>query len=149
MEVDLETFIISGEFGSVGSGSEYGNVATKFGEPELLEAQHRSRPMIARYGDVEFRFLDQLLIAISVNLPDREVPRAANVELTGLWPPSARTLETVGKLLRKHGISWQVDPVMSATNPEENSQTWVTDRKVHLGFFAGYLHRITAEHAQR
>lgn len=54
--IELERAVTHAEFGSLKSGTTYVSVREVFGPPDLLSDNRKGRRIIARYGDIEFRF---------------------------------------------------------------------------------------------
>jgi hypothetical protein len=145
--VTLEHFVTTAAFGPVTSGASFDSVVREFGEPEAVEPERKSYPLMALYGDVEFRFRSDKLTTISIRLDEESPVSAPGISVEGLWPESARTMDSLRKLLESRGVGWTLDPVMSDINPEESSQVWITDHNVHLGFFDGVLQNIAADYS--
>lgn len=140
--VDLEEFAVTGSFGGIGSGATESEVIEELGAAEFREKSKKAGRFTLLYGDVEIWFDESRLERISVRLNENEPPHGGPVPLSGFWPASRRSMEHVRGLLARREIGWSLDELMSGLNPEESSQTWVTDRNVHLAFFEGELQGV-------
>jgi hypothetical protein len=142
--VDLESFVVEGRFGPITFDARPDEVVEAIGEADHVEPQRRSTPMMMLYGDdVELRFYNNHLTAVSVGLRDDQPLDSGAIRTTGLWPPERRSMTVVRALLVAANVSWRVDEIMSRIYDEEDSQAWITEHHVHLGFFEGVLGRIT------
>lgn len=79
---------------------------------------------------------------MSLGLPDDRPPDTGPIVTTGQWPVGRRSMSAVRALLAAADVSWRLDPVMTRIHEGEDSQAWITENRVHLGFFDGLLGRI-------
>ena len=144
--VDLAGFVVTGEFGPLRARNPLAAVVAAVGEPDHIEPGRKARPTRVLCGDVEFTLVSDELVGVAVTLDADQPADVGPIPVSGLWPPEARTLESVGALLTGAGVTWRLDPVMSSIDEDESSQVWITDRHVHLGFYCGVLQRIAADY---
>lgn len=98
--------------------------------------------MMMLYGGIEFRLHDDHLSTLSIGLPEDVPLDSGPIGTTGLWPADRRSMATVTALLNAGDVGWRVEPVMSSIHDAADSQAWITDNRVHLGFFEGRLDRV-------
>jgi hypothetical protein len=142
--IDLEAFVASGRFGPLAPGASTADIIAAFGEPDHLEPARKSYPATLLYGEVEFRLRADRLVTVAFSLAPEAPPDAGAIEVEGLWPPEARTIDAIAALLRSNGVAWERDETMSAVLDDPQSPVWVTERGVHLGFLNGALQRVGA-----
>lgn len=140
--VDLEEFAVTGSFGGIESGAADSQVIDELGAAEFREKSKKAGRFTLLYGDVEIWFDESRLERVSVRFRENEPPNGGPIPLSGFWPGSRRSMEYVRDLLAGREISWSPDELMSGLNPGETSQTWVTERNVHLAFFEGELQGV-------
>lgn len=143
--VDLEEYAITGRLGPVGGGADRSAVIADLGEAEFTERQKAGRVALL-YGDVELWFYQDRLDRTSVRLREGEPANGGPIELSGFWPDARRSMNYVRDLFLARDISWRLDEIMSGINPQETSQTWISERDVHLAFFEGELQAFGAVH---
>lgn len=145
--IDLEEFVVTAEFGQIAEPIDVATLRDAFGDPDSVDKMRKKRAV--KYGGIEFWFWSGKLTSIGFSLHPNEPLDGGAIAVTGFWPESARTMERVAELLRSRDVSWTIDERMSDLSPDENSQTWVTSRHVHLAFHQGVLQRVVAdfEHA--
>ena len=141
--IDLEDFVATARFGRIAGQVTSDVVREIFGEPDMAEKGRKKRGL--RYGDVEFWFWWDRLTSVGFTLFPGEPVNGGPIAVTGFWPEHRRTMGFVRELLESRRVSWAVDPRMSGLNPEEDSQTWVTEEHVHLAFFNGTLQRAVED----
>lgn len=140
--VDLEEFAVTGLFGGLGSGATESEVMGELGAAEYREKGKKAGRFTFLYGDIELWFDDNRLERVSLRLNENEPPNGGPLSLAGFWPRTKRSMEYVRRLLAQRDVTWNLDELMSGLSREETSQTWVTERNVHLAFFEGELQGI-------
>lgn len=141
--IDLEEFVVTAEFGQLADPIDFAALRDFFGDPDSVDKLRKKR--VARYGGIEFWFWSGKLTSIGFTLHPEEPLDGGGIAVTGFWPESKRAMEYVAELLRSRQVTWTIDQRLSELNPEDNSQTWVTSRHVHLGFIQGVLQRVVAD----
>ena len=142
MIVDLAEFLVSGQFGPLGSGAKLLDIRRAFGEPDVLTPSRKSYPTMLVYGDVEFCLRNDRLTVITISLTAELPSTPATMKLRGLLAPSERRLDLVAQLLKERGVSWRLDAIMS----EESSPVYITARGVHMAFNDNTLVRAAADY---
>jgi hypothetical protein len=112
--VDLDAFVVSARFGELRPGASTQEIVGLFGEPDTHEPARRSTPAALLYGGVELWLRADRLASVAFTLPPDRPLDAGPIDVTGLWPPQARTLEAITGLLAANGVAWARDEVMSS-----------------------------------
>jgi hypothetical protein len=143
--IQLEEFAVSGVFGTWTPGADRASVLADLGEPDAFQRQRRAMPALAKYGDIELRFFDDVLIHISIVFWDGKPPDGGGVSLAGFWPDARRSIGAVADLLTAQGAGWRIDEAMAELYPDDDSPAWITDRGVWLSFSHGQLEKLSMD----
>ncbi len=137
--IRLDDLLISGNENEKLKNMNANEIIQYFGEPELLEPERKSYPMMLVYGNLEFRIKNNKLGFLGFNLPSEKDNNYPIEFGLGIFKSEEnRKFKAIEEQLSIENVFWKKDIVMS----DEYQQNYVTNRNSHLVFHQKILARV-------
>jgi hypothetical protein len=130
-EVDFESFIITGQFGSLNSGSNCWEIFRYLGCPDKESGFHNKydNMLFLCYEGLQLTVVDDHLRRVTLSLNTNDIDDLP-LSFTNLLNEGERNFRNVQQLLQSQKIDWVKNSIVS----DEDFEYFSTSRKVDLTF---------------